>query len=451
MKSILYRFLVFNAIAIQFLSCASKESDFPKLECNQPNFTVNRSVAEVRTSTNAIVAQYKFDDVIEAYVVSSDESGNYFKTISFQTLATATTPAMGFSVPVDATNLYTDYRIGNKVFVKLKNQYTDISFGGLRIGYITVNSFKEGGVGRLSQNDYKDVLNASCTNISEEKLVRKLSITDLLHEENLNTLVELSDVQFTAQANGRHYYEPTNDVGGATNWNLQDKLGNQVLFRTSSFSDFAKSLVPNGSGKVRGILTKFSTDYQLVARSEKDVVMAGERATPFFSEDFETVVNNVKINLPGWTNIVQKGTKYWVGTVYSGNGYAEFNTTGTKVASNVAWLISPKIDMDIHINEILTFRTAQHDLDVDSPLNSLEVYVSTNFTGLNVATATWTPLSAILPKQATPKFQFLGSGGIDLSSYKGKINIAFKYTGSGKDLTLDGAFQVDDIQIYGNK
>jgi hypothetical protein len=33
-----------------------------------------------------------------------------------------------------------------------------------------------------------------------------------------------------------------------------------------------------------------------------------------------------------------------------------------------------KIDMDTHTNEIL-FRTAQHHLDVDSPLNSLEVFV----------------------------------------------------------------------------
>jgi hypothetical protein len=31
-----------------------------------------------------------------------------------------------FSVPVDATNLYVDYRVGNKVYVKLLNQYTDI-------------------------------------------------------------------------------------------------------------------------------------------------------------------------------------------------------------------------------------------------------------------------------------------------------------------------------------
>jgi hypothetical protein len=51
-----------------------------------------------------------------------------------QTLATTTKPASWFSVPVDATNLYVDYRIGNKVYVKLLNPYTDINYGSLRIG-----------------------------------------------------------------------------------------------------------------------------------------------------------------------------------------------------------------------------------------------------------------------------------------------------------------------------
>jgi hypothetical protein len=135
-----------------------------------------------------------------------------------------------------------------------------------------------------------------------------------------------------------------------------------------------------------------------------------------------------------WQNLLE-------GTVYSGNGYAEFNTTGAKVLSNVAWLISPKIDMDT-TNEILTFRTAQHHLDVDSPLNSLEVFVSSNFDGL-VTKATWIPLKVILPKQATVSVWFLAVWTYLL----GKINIAFRYTGSGKNLALDGAFQVDDAGL----
>lgn len=444
-------YTVFLGITIAFGSCAKEEFDVPKLTCTQPDLKVNRTVEEVRAVTGSIVTQYTYDDIIEAYVVSSDESGNFFKTISFQTLATATTPAIGFSVPVDASNTYIDFRLGNKVYIKMKDQYTDIYFGGMRIGSIYVNTYNEGGVGRISPNDFKKILNASCTMVSEDLLVRSVSIPELLQDANINTLVELSDVQFTSDAIGRHYYEESNDVGGATNWSLKDKLGNQVLFRTSSFADFADKIVPDGSGKVRGVLTKFGSDFQLLARSENDVEFTGTAAVPFFVENFQSVETNTKLNLPGWSNMVQKGTKFWLGTVYAGNGYAEFNTTGTKVASNIAWLISPKIDMDLHTNELLTFRSAQHHLDVDSPLNSLEVYISNDFDGLNITKATWVPLTVVLPKQATPWYQFVGSGGVDLSSYTGKINIAFKYTGSGKNLALDGAFQVDDVQIFGDK
>ena len=438
-------------IALSTTNCVKDEVAIPSLECTQPNLTVNRTVEDVRASADAIVAQYKFDDIIEAYVVSSDEHGNFFKSISFQTLATATQPAIGFSVPVDVSNTYIDFRLGNKVYLKLKDQYTDIFYGGLRIGNIFVNSFNEGGVGRLSQNDYKKVLNASCTTVSEAVLTKSIALSEVLNDKYLNTLVELSDVQFSAEAIGRHFYESSNDVGGGTNWNLEDKFGNKLFFRTSSYADFASGIVPSGSGKVKGILTKFGTDYQLVARSEKDVSLASKRNAPFFAENFETVVANTNINLAGWANIVQTGSLYWQGSVYSGNGCAEYAISGTKVASNVGWLISPKIDLDAHTGEILTFRAAQHHLDVDSSLNALDVFISNNFDGVNVASATWIPLKANLPTQATPWYQFVGSGGIDLSSYKGKVNIAFRYTGSGKTLTLDGAFQIDDVQIYGEK
>jgi hypothetical protein len=58
-----------------------------------------------------------------------------------------------FSVPVDATN-YIDFRFGNKVYLKLKDQYTDINYGSLRIGgFMSIPMMKELWVGFL--NDYK--------------------------------------------------------------------------------------------------------------------------------------------------------------------------------------------------------------------------------------------------------------------------------------------------------
>lgn len=439
------------AFSFLLLFSCNEEIQVPKLECTQPYLKVNKTVEKVHELSGNVAKQYVYDDIVEAYVVSSDEGGNFFKSISFQTLAQNGIPATGFSVPVDASNTYIDFRLGNKVYVKLKNQFTDLYYGGLRIGSLYVSNAGDPTIGRISQNEYKSVLNPSCTIIDENQLVKSLSIEEALNDNILNTLIELNDVEFTEAAIGRHYFEETNNVGGSTNWNLRDKTGNQIIFRTSGYAKFATNDVPEGSGKVRGIVTKFGSDYQLMVRSEKDIVMNGKRNVPFFAEDFQSVKNNVNFTLLGWSNIVEKASKLWKSMVYAGNGYAEFNTTSTTAAENIAWLVTPKINLTGYKNAILSFRSAQHDLKLDSPLNSLEVYISTNFDGSSVTKAKWTKLQAKFPSLTTPTREFISSGGIDLSAYSGNINIAFKYIGSGKDKTLNGAFMVDDVKIFGEK
>jgi hypothetical protein len=451
MKTNILKSVFFVALAIGTLSSCVNDNnyDIPVLDCTQPNLTANRTIPQVIAASAPLVAQYTYDDVIEAYVVSSDEAGNFYKSISLQTLATATTPAVGFSVPVDAANTYVDYRPGVKVYIKLKDLYTDIVYGSMRVGGIYVNSSSIASVGRLPQTVYKDKLVASCTNVSEDVLVKQLDISELLNDANLNTLCEVSGVQFADAAIGRHYYESANDIGGATNWNLTDVCGNQVIFRTSAYATYASKLVPTGRGTVRGILTKYGTDYQFMARSEEDVMLTETISPPFFSEDFQTAVNNTALDFPNWTNVATVGTKLWQEKTFNGTGFTELSAFGSGNAVNESWLVSPPINMDSHTGEVLIFKVAQHHLDVDSPLNSLKVYVSTDFTG-NVTTATWTQIIVPLPIKATPWYQFVSSGCVDLSSYTGNLNIAFKFTGSGTVTTLDGAFQIDDIKVFGN-
>jgi len=445
-----YQSLFLLAFILLFCNC-NEDIAIPKLECTQPDLIINRNVEDALKTATITATKYVYDDIIEAYVVSSDQNGNFFKTLYLQTLATENQPAIGFSVSVDATNTYVDYRIGNKVYIKLKDQFIDLFYDGIRVGSLYESNSGTASVGRISQNDYKKVLIASCTMADESKLVNQTTIEKALHNSNLNTLIELSDVQFSEAAIGRHYFEEANNVGGATNWNLRDKSGNQIIFRTSSFADFSTHLVPEGSGKVRGILTKYGSDYQLMIRSEEDVVMTGKRNIPFFTEDFQSVKHNVNFALPGWSNIVEKASKLWRSMVTAGNGYAEFNTTSTTAAENIAWLVSPKINLTDYKNSVLSFRSAQRDLKVDSPLNTLEVYVSANFDGANVTKAKWVKLNAKVPSLSTPTREFISSGGIDLSAYSGNINIAFKYIGSGKDKTLNGAFMVDDVKLFGEK
>ena len=169
-----------------------------------------------------------------------------------------------------------------------------------------------------------------------------------------------------------------------------------------------------------------------------------------FSEDFSKgAIDNTVLNIEGWRNIAEVGTVQWKTQIFSSNPYAEFSAFQSGNAVNSGWLISPSINMDVVEGEILQFQASQSF--VSSGANSLEVLIATNYNGTNLATANWESISATLPTASSPFFEFIKSGEIDLSSYKGNINIAFKVKGSGTNTALDGSYQVDAIRIYTKK
>lgn len=166
-----------------------------------------------------------------------------------------------------------------------------------------------------------------------------------------------------------------------------------------------------------------------------------------FSEDFSKgAVDDAVLNLENWTNVAEIGTVKWKTQIFSGNPYAEFSSFRTLDDVSVGWLISPAINMDIKGGEVLQFQASQSF--VTSSGNSLEVLIATDYNGSNLATANWQPLDANLPTASSPFFEFIKSGEIDLSTYAGNINIAFKVKGSGTNNSLDGSYQVDAIRIY---
>lgn len=250
-------------------ACVS-DQDFstPKLICNEPTVVANKSAENIKEKATAYPTLYEGDDVIEGYVTSSDKGGNFYKTISFQT-----DTKIGFSVPVDDTNLYVNFEPGRKVYLKLQNNYFDLNYNSLRIGslYVFPNS-RTATIGRLSVFEYKKILLRSCQVVSEEFLVQKLSIEDI-NDNRLNTLVEFNQIQFTKDAIGNHLYEPSKDTGGATNHLITNSSGKKLIVRTSSFASFKEELVPENSGTIKGVLTKYGNDYQLTPRYFSDIQM----------------------------------------------------------------------------------------------------------------------------------------------------------------------------------
>lgn len=443
MKNLIVKSVFYTFLATSFVSCVNDDDyNVPALGCTETTLVKTKEVSQIPAS--ATIAQYTAYEVIEAYVTTSDEEGNFFKSISFQTLD----GTRAFSVPVDVTSTFINFEPGRKVMIKMQNLYTDIKDGGMRIGDIYLDP-SDGSVevGRMSNALYLSALERSCTVVNEDDLVIETTLSALQNDAFLNKLVEIDNVQFSDAAIATTYYDETNDLGGATNHLLEDASGNTMIFRTSSYAKFAGKPVATGNGKVRGVLTKYGNDYQFSARYERDIILEGSRTQSIYTEDFQTSTNNTNLNTTGWTNYAEAGTWVWREKIFSGNGYAEFSAFGGQ-ALNKAWLISPALDFTGYTNKSVQFKIAQHHLDVDSPNNGLEVLVSTNFDGTNVLAATWVAVPANIPTTSTAWYAFLGSN-VDLSSYSGTIHVAFKFTGSGTNTTLDGAFQVDDFKAFG--
>lgn len=149
----------------------------------------------------------------------------------------------------------------------------------------------------------------------------------------------------------------------------------------------------------------------------------------------------------GWTTFTEAGTVKWKQAEHSGDRYAEYTAYQSSDVTSIAWMISPPINMDAQQGETLVFQSAQ--AYVDSYANSLEVLVSTDFDGTNVATATWELKPFTLPTLGFDyNFDWFNSGAIDLSGYTGTLYIAFKAKGSGTNIALDGTFQIDNVEIY---
>lgn len=155
----------------------------------------------------------------------------------------------------------------------------------------------------------------------------------------------------------------------------------------------------------------------------------------------------------GWTSFAQTGSVKWTEQDDDDNGYIQFTTFGSTTgdAVNVAWAITPKINLDNSANEVVTFKSAAEF--VTDAGNKLEVYVSTDFDGTNVLAATWTPINATIASVSTNATTADGvlnvnSGQVDLSSYNGNIYVAFKATGSSTNNNLDGSLRVDEIKIF---
>lgn len=432
-----------------FSGCVNDTFEAPTTEeCVDPGLVKNKEVANIYSVATASTATYTADDIIEAVVVSSDEGGNFYKSMYLQPLD----GSKGFNLSVDDVNLYTKkLQPGKKVFVKLKG----LSFAnpssfarGLIIGAAPTDVYA---VDRIPTTSYKNFIVPACDVFSEEDIIHHITLAQAIANDTyLNTLVEIDDVQFKTDCTT--YSKPDFD----TSLKITSNGTTTLDVRTSRFASFAGYYVPSGRGKIRGVLSKYNNTYQLVLRTERDVQLTNPRVQPAtppkggtgivysgnFTESFESYsTTTTGATLPKYVNEILVGTRYWDVVTFSGNKYLQMSAFNSGCSK--AYFIVP---VDMTTANSFSFKTKDGFFDGQP----LKVYYSTDYlpTG-SIAQATLVDITNkfSLASGDTSGYatNFTSSGSYSIpSDLTGNGYFIFEYDGTtGKTTTM----QIDDIVV----
>jgi hypothetical protein len=246
-----------------FTACVDGEFDEPPINIPTVDFERNTTIAELKASYTATSYQLIEEDIIiSGIVTANDESGNLYKKMTIQD------ETAGIELSIDKTSLYNEYKLGQRIFIKCKGMYIGDYNNLIQLGYLY-----NGGIGRLpevyiSAHFFRDSLPGA------EVEPELITLNDL-NMDRVSKLVTFEDVRF---AEVGEIWAPQ-DVS-ATDRTMMDQSGKSMVVRTSSFANFASDTIPEGYGKITGILGKFGETYQLTLRDTSDIQDFGGVAPP---------------------------------------------------------------------------------------------------------------------------------------------------------------------------
>ena len=430
---------ILSLMSILFLglivvSCVQDDDyNIPTLEIVEPNITANTTISIVKsmyagTLVDFTEASNGGELIIEGYVVSNDEAGNFYKVLVLQ--HAPENPTAAIQLDIDVTALYSKYKPGRKVYVKLNGLGMTNLNGVLHIGSIEGNS-----VGRISATNYEDYIIRSSEITT---LVPKLITPSQYNDNMINMLVQLDNMQLSGSEVGQPYANA--DDTFTVNRKLKNCDDNsETILRNSGFASFKNELFPTGKGSIVAIFSKYNSDYQLFIRDTEDVDFEGNRCDPLFEDSFSDGTLNK------WDPYSVTGAQVWYYNTFGNpadsatmSGFSSGNQT------NEDWLISKPIDMTGVTSATLTFQTVKRYAG-----NDIQVFMSTNYTGGNPNTnGTWTQLTAALDTNINSWSSWTNSGDVDVSAAAGgTLFIAFKYTST---TSASSTWEVDNVEVISN-
>lgn len=397
--------------------------------------------------------QITSNQVLKGYVVSSDQTGNFFKEFYLQDHPK--NPTTGIKIALNLTNSYNRFNIGREVYIHLKDLYIGEMLLG--DGVTAIGGKLEGNeVVMLTENQIQTHLFRS----QNTEIITPLSLTfAAINKSHIGLFVAVNDVHFSPELNGKPYVDQIDDFD--TQRIMQSCEGfdyTNFILETSTYALFKNEILPSGSGAISGIVTKtyHGDNFVLVINTTSDVQMSGGLCNLLAIEDYPIVLleedfeaTSGVIDILSWTNYKEAGTKLWRSYVDedSGSRAAKIGSYSSGNDQTIAWLISPAINLSSVNEAFLSFETSNSFSDG----SDLEVLISSDWNGeeANIGMATWYALPANIVKDSDDYSSWVHSSYLSLLEYTGNIYIAFKYTGSGHE-NFDGTFELDTIKIIAN-
>lgn len=431
MKTIM-KFCYLLLASLMLVSC---DRDYDSPPFNEPiyNGKANITIAELKKmyagTTQDAPSLIETAYVVKGYVTSDDEAGNVYKQLYFQD------ETGGINIGIEANSLYNIYVPGQEIFVELHG-LAIVKYGGeLQIGYIGTNANripKDFHEKKIFKNGWPD----------RNKVTPKVVTMSELTADMVNTLVRIDDVYFV---NGGKEAFTKNDAN--TNQAIKDRNNNTINVRTSSYANFAKDILPAGSGSIVGLLGRFNGEWQFTLRSKADLInFGGEIPGPgpgpgpspdaIYSETFGTADVSLKPKVADYTGYDSKAPISYTSNVG--------DIRSTKAFDNHLWLKTG--DANFLVSGINAAGKTGMALYYDITFNLFNDGSSANINTLKVfynGTEVSVP-SVVIDKDGGYNNKYY-SVVLDLNGVEMKDNSTLEFKAAASDNTL--GIRLDNIKI----
>ncbi len=322
MKEIKYSFIALALAGMAGMQSCQNDFDDPGLQVPVATLQPNKTLAEFKLAYQnddaVLLSEEGEPAIISGRVISTDVSGNIYKSLVIQDETSALT------LSINRASLYEDFHLGQEVVINTAGlwigKYNDL----IQLGWLG----EYNGAPQMTFMSYAEFATHTELNglpVTETEyimpgderpadkmycLIEQIDQLPMSGEEMYKLqgqLVEFRNAQFVD--GGKETFAPSQE--SVSRYITQDGNSQQLVVRNSGYSTFFNDMLPEGTGTVRGILSWYGGTWQLLLRTIDDVIFNehGTQADPYTLEE---AIEMQGEGIRGWTE------GYIVGSVAAG-------------------------------------------------------------------------------------------------------------------------------------